>query len=249
LKISATIITFNEEKNIERCIQSLKSVADEIIVVDSFSTDNTEEICKKHNVQFIQSSFTDFGTQKNVALSYANNDFVISLDADEVLSDVLINRIKNLEFDKDCYFINRLTYYCGSPIRHCGWYPDRKLRIWIKNRGNWTLGIHERVKMVDGTTSGFIDGDILHFSINSIEDHITQMNKFSTIAAKEAIKKGKKANLFVHVILNPIYTFINKYFFHLGFLDGFYGFVICYLSAVSNFLKYTKIRQLNKHGR
>jgi glycosyltransferase involved in cell wall biosynthesis len=252
LKITATIITFNEEKNIERCILSLKPVVDEIIVVDSFSTDSTKELCLKHEVTFVENRFEGHIQQKNHAMSLASNSYILSLDADEALSEELqqsILKIKGQSEVKDGYSLNRITSYCGQWIKHCGWYPDKKTRLWNKNKGKWGgENPHDRVIM-EGKSIGHLKGDLLHYSFESIESHVQTANSFSTIAAKEAIKKGKKANLFVHVILNPIYTFINKYFFHLGFLDGFYGFVICYLSAVSNFLKYTKIRQLNKHGR
>ncbi len=251
MKISATIITFNEERNIERCLISLKPVADEIIVVDSFSNDLTKELCLKHGVAFTENKFEGHIQQKNHAMSLASNDYILSLDADEALTEELqqsILKLKEAEKFENAYSLNRITSYCGQWIRHCGWYPDKKIRLWNKTKGKWGgENPHDKVMMEEGS-SGHLKGDLLHYSFESIESHVKTANSFSTIAAKEAYKKGKKANLLIHVVLNPMYTFVNKYFFHLGFLDGFYGFVICYLSAVSNFLKYTKIRQLNKDG-
>jgi glycosyltransferase involved in cell wall biosynthesis len=253
LKLSVTIITFNEENNIERCITSVQSIADEIIVVDSYSTDTTKQICLKLGVDFIENKFEGHIQQKNFAISLTNNDYVLSLDADEALSDKLkqsIEALKKAENLKEIYSFNRLTSYCGKWIKHCGWYPDRKVRLWNKNYGQWGgVNPHDKVSYKENSTIGHLEGDLLHYSFESIESHIRTANNFSTIAAKEAVKNGKKANLIIHIVLNPIYTFISKYFFRFGFLDGFYGFVICYLSAVSNFLKYSKIRQLNNNGR
>lgn len=252
MKISAAIITFNEERNIERCLQSLKDIADEIIVVDSFSTDSTEEICNKFQVKFVKNKFEGHIQQKNYALELTSNDYVLSLDADEALSDELkrsIETIKSSGTHHEAYSFNRLTSYCGKWIRHCGWYPDRKVRLWDKRKGSWGgENPHDKVQLATGAKEVNLKGDLLHYSFESIASHVQTANNFSTIAAKAAVDKGKKANFIIHILLNPIYTFINKYFFKLGFLDGFYGFVICYLSAVSNFLKYSKIRQINKYG-
>jgi glycosyltransferase involved in cell wall biosynthesis len=253
LNLSVTIITFNEEKNIERCIASVQSIADEIIVVDSFSTDATKEICLKLGVTFIENKFEGHIQQKNFAISLTNNDFVLSLDADEALSDRLkqsIDSIKHFNNLNAIYSFNRITSYCGKWIKHCGWYPDKKIRLWNKKHGKWGgVNPHDKVIYDESFAVIHLEGDLLHYSFESIESHVQTANNFSTIAAKEAFKNGKKANVLIHVVLNPIYTFINKYFFRLGILDGFHGFVICYLSAVSNFLKYSKIRQLNNNGR
>jgi len=252
LKISATIITYNEESNIERCLTSLQDVADEIIVVDSFSTDNTEAIANKFNVKFVKNKFEGHIQQKNYAAGLASFDFVLSLDADEALSDELKDSILNIKTgnsNEKAYSFNRITSYCGQWIKHCGWYPDRKVRLWNKNEGIWGgENPHDKVVLKEGITTRNLKGDLLHYSFPTIASHVQTANNFSTIAAKAAVEKGKKANFIVHIILNPIFTFISKYFFKLGFMDGFYGFVICYLSAVSNFLKYSKIRQINKYG-
>ena len=252
MKISAAIITFNEEKNIERCLTSLQGIADEIIVVDSFSTDKTEEICAKHNVIFKQNKFEGHIQQKNFAANLSTNEYVLSLDADEALSDDLkksILELKSTSNPQPAYSFNRITSYCGKWIKHCGWYPDRKVRLWKKEIGNWGgENPHDKIILNEGISAINLKGDLLHYSFESIASHVQTANNFSTIAAKAAVEKGKKVNVIVHMVLNPLYTFINKYFFKLGFLDGFYGFVICYLSAVSNFLKYSKIRQINKYG-
>ena len=247
-KISAVIITFNEDNNIARCIDSLRDVADEIIVVDSHSSDATEKICREKGVIFIQKSWQGYSETKNYANAQASFDYMLSIDADEALSEELKNSIRQLKTGDmlDGYYLNRLTNYCGKWIKHCGWYPDRKLRLWNRNKGSWQGTIHEIVEMNSSAKCAPLNGDILHYSFNSIEDHIITANNFSRIAAEEIYAKGKSVNFIIDILLNPVFTFIRKYFFQLGILDGYYGFVICRISAFANFLKYTKIRELHK---
>jgi len=247
-KLSAVIITFNEETNIERCLNSVQKVADEIIVLDSFSTDNTEEICKKYNVKFHQHKFDGHIQQKNRAINMSQNDYVLSLDADECLDEILISKIKeiknNTEFD--AYKFNRLTNYCGKWIKHSGWYPDIKLRIWDKTKGKWGgVNPHDKVIMTENTKVKHLKGDLLHYSYYSINQHIAQFNAFTEIGANEAFKKGKKSSLFI-TLYKSVWKFNRDYFFKLGFLDGYYGFVICALSSQATFAKYLKLHELNK---
>jgi glycosyltransferase involved in cell wall biosynthesis len=249
VKISVVIITFNEQKNIERCLDSIKEVADEIIVLDSFSTDKTEEICKNYNVRFYKHKFEGHIQQKNRALEYAFNNWVLSLDADEELSTTLIENIKKIKQnpDADGYTFNRLTNYCGKWIKHSGWYPDKKLRLFDKSKGKWGgINPHDEIIMKNESTVKHIKGDLLHYSYYSIEQHIDQINKFTTIGAAEAFKKGKKSNLWI-ITTNSIWKFIRDYFIKLGFLDGYYGFVICSLSAWATFNKYLKLNELYKN--
>jgi glycosyltransferase involved in cell wall biosynthesis len=242
-KISVVIITFNEEKNLSRCLDSVKEIADEIIIVDSYSTDKTQEIAQKYNTTFIQREFKGYGDQKNFALDQASNDYVLSLDADEVLSPKLIETIKNEDLTLDGYLLNRITNYVGHWVKHCGWYPDRKIRLINKNKGRWTNDlIHEYIK-VDSPNIKLLKGDLLHYSYNSISDHITQTNKFTTISAKSAFKKGKWSNTF-KILTRPAWQFFRDYIIKLGFLDGRTGFTICKINALSTFLKYSKIKEL-----
>lgn len=246
-KLSAVIITFNEEHNIKRCIRSLIKVADEIVVVDSFSNDKTEDICRSFNVRFLQHAFVGHIEQKNYAMSMANFDHVLSLDADEELSDNLQQSILSVKqnWTADGYTMNRLTSHCGTWIRHCGWYPDRKIRLWDRRKGKWNgENPHDRVLMDDGATISHLSGDILHYSYLSYSDHIKQLEKFSTIAADDAFRRGKKANFLIHVVLYPWWRFIQLYFFRLGFLDGIAGFTVCVTDAFYRFTKYTKLRML-----
>ncbi len=248
LKISAVIITFNEQKNIERCLKSVVNVVDEIVVVDSFSTDETKEICLKYNVVFIEHKFDGHIEQKNWAITQANYPYILSLDADECLDEKLTSSIlsvkQNWKFDG--YKMNRLTNYCGKWIKHCGWYPDTKLRLWDSRKGAWGgMNPHDEYKMQEGSSVGFLDGDILHYSYYTIEEHQKQSDYFSTIAAKAYFKKGKKATFF-HLIFSPLIKFIQAYFLKLGFLDGKYGFAICKISSLEKYYKYSKLRALYK---
>ena len=167
IKLSVVIITFNEEKNIERCLKSVQEIADEIIVLDSFSSDKTEEICKKNNVSFYQHEFDGHIQQKNRVMNMANNDYVLSLDADECLDEALTEEIKKIKDNSThkAYQFNRLTNYCGKWIKHCGWYPDVKLRIWDKNIARWGgINPHDKVIVDENIEVKHIKGDLLHYS-------------------------------------------------------------------------------------
>ncbi len=249
-KLSVVIITFNEEKNIARCLNSVKDIADEIIILDSLSTDKTKEICSKYNVKFYEQKFLGHIEQKNKAMMLASNDYVLSLDADEALNDELKKSINTLKHSTselaDGYTFNRMTNYLGKWIKHSGWYPDKKLRLWNRNKGKWGgINPHDKVIMQDGCKIEHLKGDLLHYSYYSINQHIAQFNLFTDIGAKEAYKKGKKANLFI-AIYKSVWKFIRDYFFKLGILDGYYGFIICALSSQATFAKYIKLRELIK---
>lgn len=250
IKLSVVIITFNEEKNIQRCINSVQAVADEIVVLDSFSTDKTSEICQSNGVKFYTHKFDGHIEQKNRAITYATSPYVLSLDADEALDQTLIESIQRIKqnWTHDAYEMNRLTYYCGKWIKHCGWYPDRKLRLWDTRKGSWGgINPHDRYEMHKGSTILHIKGDILHYSYYSIEEHYKQLDYFTTISAKAYFEKGKRAG-FVGIWLSPVIKFMRDYFFKLGFLDGKYGFIICRLSAYATHLKYVKLKKLQQGG-
>ncbi|MBN1598843.1 MAG: glycosyltransferase family 2 protein [Bacteroidales bacterium] len=243
--ISCIVITKNEEKNIGRCLRSLDDVADEIIVLDSFSEDATEEICKQHKVRFEKIEWKGYSDTKNYGNTLASYKYILSVDADEALSEALINEIIQLKdkgFESDGYMVNRLTNYCGKWIRHCGWYPDKKLRLWNKELGKWEGYIHEEVKMKDGSRISSLKSDLLHYSYNSINDHLQQMIMFTDMMAQDLINKGRKPGI-LKLLVSPFVKFIKAYFLQGGFRDGFYGFVISVLSSCATFLKYAKARQ------
>ncbi len=246
--LSVVIITFNEEKNIARCLANVKDLADEIVVIDSFSTDKTKEICLSYGARFVEHRFEGHIEQKNWAITQASYPYILSLDADECLDNTLkdnILAIKN-NWEADAYFFNRCTSFCGQWIRHGAWYPDEKLRLWDSRKGQWTgENPHDRYEMQKGAILKKIQGDLLHYSYYSIDEHIAQGNKFSTIAAQAAFQKGKKSNL-ISLIINPLWRFIRDYFFKMGFLDGWAGFTIAMNTSHATFLKYIKLRNLHK---
>lgn len=251
IKLSVVIITFNEEKNIERCLTSVKDIADEIVVLDSFSKDKTAEICINHGVKFFQHTFDGHIQQKNRAITYANFPHILSLDADETLSSELAESIKKVKqnFSKDGYYINRLTNYCGHWVKHCGWYPDAKLRLWDSRKGQWTgINPHDKYELFEGDNhTDRLKGDILHYSYYTLSDHYKQVEYFTNIASKAYFEKGKKASVF-NLVVNPIAKFVNHYILNLGFLDGKAGFLISKISAYATYLKYKKIRSLYRQN-
>ncbi|MBX9852139.1 MAG: glycosyltransferase family 2 protein [Cytophagaceae bacterium] len=248
VKISGVIITYNEEKNIGRCLDSIKGVVDEIIVVDSFSNDKTEDICKAKGAIFIQHTFEGHIQQKNYALGKATHQYILSLDADEALSQELTQSILEAKknWQADAYEFNRLLNYCGKWIRHCGWYPDKKVRLIDSTKAKWGgTNPHDKIILTEGAKVSFLKGDLYHYSYNSIHDHIKQINSFTDIMAREAVIKNKKISV-LYLLVSPWIKFIKSYFIQLGILDGYYGFVICTLSSFATFIKYSKIRELKK---
>ncbi len=248
IKLSVIIITFNEEKNIRRCLESVKDIADEIIVLDSYSTDKTKEICEMYQVRFFEHQFDGHIEQKNRAITFAVNEYILSLDADEALSGELKKSILEVlrSWDADAYFFNRLTNYCGKWIYHSGWYPDTKTRLFKKSNARWGgTNPHDRIILDKNAVTKHLKGNLLHYSYYSIEQHIDQINKFSSIKAREMYKRGKKFNVFL-ALLSPLVKFIKQFIFQRGFMDGMYGLVITINSSQVNFLKYNKLRELNK---
>lgn len=251
VKLSVVIIAYNEEKNIERCLLSVKAVADEIVVLDSGSKDATAAICARHGVKFFTHPFDGHIQQKNRAITYASYPHVLSLDADEALDETLAKSIQEVKagFNKQGYYMNRLTNYCGHWVKHCGWYPDTKLRLWDSRKGQWGgVNPHDKYELFDGDKeSGHLRGNILHYSYYSIEDHYKQVEYFTSISAKAYFEKGKKAAAY-KLLVNPAAKFIDHYFFKLGFLDGKAGFLISKISAYATWLKYKKLRALYQHA-
>jgi glycosyltransferase involved in cell wall biosynthesis len=247
IKLSVVIIAFNEEKNIERCLHSIKDIADEIVVLDSYSSDQTPLICQKYGVKFFQHAFDGHIQQKNRAITYASYPHVLSLDADEALDEQLAKSIAEIKnnFEKDGYYMNRLTNYCGHWVKHCGWYPDKKLRLWDSSKGLWTgVNPHDKYELIAGDrNSGYLKGNILHYSYYSVDDHYKQVEYFTNIASKAFVERGKSAPLY-KVVINPIAKFIDHYLLKLGFLDGVAGYRISKISAYATYLKYRKIRNL-----
>jgi glycosyltransferase involved in cell wall biosynthesis len=246
IRISVVIITYNEERNLARCLDSIKDIADEIVVVDSNSTDNTIAIASTYNARVIQHPFLGYGEQKNFATKQACNDWILSLDADEALTPDLRQSIREIKNGPEfmVYQMSRLTNYCGKWIRHCGWYPDKQTRLYNRTMGKWEeKKVHEywRLDEDEKEKYGNLKGDLLHYSFRSINEHLTKIEKYSELAARESVENGRNATLF-KIYFSPKWHFINEFIIQLGFLDGFYGYTICRLSVYATFLKYSKIR-------
>jgi glycosyltransferase involved in cell wall biosynthesis len=248
VNISAVIITYNEEKNIKRCLDSLVGVVDEIVVVDSYSTDRTEEICRSCGAVFIQHKFPGHIQQKNWAILQARFPYILSLDADEALSSELKDAIIKVKenWKHEGYFFSRLTSYCGKWIRHTSWYPSKKLRLWDSRKGSWGgYNPHDRFLLEPGASSASLKGDLLHYSYYSVSEHLQQINSFSTIMARTYYERGVKVN-FLKLLIRPFWRFFKDYFILRGFMDGFYGFVISVNSGHAVFLRLVKLRELYK---
>lgn len=244
-QLSVVIITFNEEKNIGRCLESIQGIADDIVVVDSFSTDQTENICKQYKVNFIPRKWEGYSDTKNFANAEAKYDWILSLDADEALSEELKRSILKIKQASSLatYKFNRLTNYCGSWIKHCGWYPDTKIRIFDRRITKWEGIIHEKLMINSDEPAILLEGDCLHYSYYSLEQHYAQTEKFSSLAAQNMFEHGKKASL-LKLWISPVVKFISDYFIKLGILDGSAGYTICKISAYTSYLKYKKLRSL-----
>ena len=244
-KLSVVIITFNEEENIGRCIESVKTVADEIVVLDSFSTDRTGQIAIAAGARFILHTFDGHIEQKNRARKLATYEWVLSLDADETLSYELLAQLISWKNEPEeelasGYYMNRLNYYCGKPIKTCGMYPDRKLRLWHADVGQWQgTNPHDKFVLNDGEVADFMKGDILHNTWPTHQAFLNQVDKFATIGAQH-LKNKSPLYLLFKMIFSPPFKFIRIYFFRLGFTDGVTGLTICYHQSREVFLKYRR---------
>lgn len=241
--VSAIVITYNEAANIAVCLESLKWCS-QIIVVDSNSTDNTVNIAKQYTDYVFEVSDLPYGEKRNVGIDKAEYEWILWIDADERISPELEKEIKALIEKKsdadEAYLINRKSYFINKFINHCGWYPDYTLRLWKKSTGikfNNAL-VHEKAEY--NGKPGKLKHDILHLTDKSFEHYINKLNKYTGLSAEELKAKGKKAGIF-DIIFRPAFTFFKMYFLKLGILDGYTGAVLCVLSSVHVFVKYSKL--------
>lgn len=247
-KITAVIITLNEERNIDRCLESLRGVADEVVVVDSGSTDDTETICRAAGVHFEHHDWAGYSAQKNYANSLAAHPWLLSIDADEALSTELRATLLSLKeegFEKGTvYSVNRLNNYGGQWIHHCGWYPDSRVRLWENSTAVWGGLVHEELHYAMHVKYKKLKGDLLHYSFYSLEDFSQRQIHYASLAARKAHEAGKKTSA-LGVWLRPGWTFFRNYILKGGFLDGHNGYIICRMSAFYTFLKYAQLRELS----
>ncbi len=249
-KISACIISFNEEKKIEDCLKSLVDVADEIIVIDSNSSDRTVEIAKQYTDKVITQDFLGYIEQKNFAIQHTSHDWILSLDCDERLSPELqksLLAIKENITQADAYKMPRKTFYVYRWLNHC-WYPDIKTRLFNKHTAHWGgTNPHDHI-ISNGDNIKQLDGDLYHYSFDSISDHLQTIDKFTEIGAEELIKKNKSFNM-LSPVTHSTWIFVKIYFIKRGFLDGFAGFLVATLSFMHVFIKYSKAIIMRKTQR
>ena len=249
--ISAVIITFNEERNIKNCIESLIPVMDEIIIIDSFSTDLTKEICLTYPVVYMEKSWQGYSDAKNFGNSMAKHEFIFSIDADERLSEDLQNELILLKSQKikGNYSVNRLTNYCNHWIYYSGWFPDWKTRLFSKEISTWNDEIvHEDLVHSSGIETKKLKGLLHHYSYYSYKQHKEKADNYSLLTAKKYFTQKKKV-AFLSPYLSAISRFISMYLWKRGFLDGYSGLMIAKISAQSNIVKYNELLRLYREKR
>jgi glycosyltransferase involved in cell wall biosynthesis len=242
MKITATIITLNEERKIARAIESLRC-CDEILILDSGSTDRTVELAANLGARVIEAGWRGYAGQKNWAAEQAAHDWILSLDADEALSESLEAEIWNLKKSgpqHDSYTMPRQAQYLGRWILHSGWYPDRKVRLFNRKKAQWVGDyVHESVE-VKGRV-GHLKSNLLHFTCDSLSQHLRTMDQYTTLAAEQIVAQKKAIGL-RHMLAQPVWTFLKTYFFQRGYLDGTEGLAIAYMAMMYSFVKYAKAR-------
>ncbi|MBI3934743.1 MAG: glycosyltransferase family 2 protein [Acidobacteria bacterium] len=251
MKISAVIITLNEERNLERALTSLAAVADEVVVVDSGSTDSTREIAERAGARFITHAWEGYAAQKNFAAAQARHNWVLSLDADEALSPELAAEIERLKQsdpgDAAGFTMPRLALFRGRWIRHSGWYPDPKLRLYDRRRGRWSgRYVHEHVE-ANGPVRE-LSGDLLHFPCDSRQEQLRSVDHYTTLAARQSFE-NREGQILLKLLTFPVWKFVESYFLRRGFLDGSAGYVISKMAGYYVCQKYEKLWRMTRSGK
>lgn len=248
MRLSAVVITRNEETNIERCLKSV-SFCDEIIVVDSESTDQTREIAARYATKVIVHSWKGYAAQKNFAVEASSGEWVLSLDADEEVSAELREEILSIlqrAPEHQAYSVPRKTMQFGKWIRYGGWYPNRLVRLFKKGTGRWEgEEVHEFWKTTG--TAGQLAGHLFHYSFKNLSDQVERNNKYSSLGALRLRKSGRAFSL-TGLTFKSVSKFMETYFLKLGFLDGYPGFIISVSAAYSVFLKWAKLWEFERSG-
>lgn len=251
MKLSVAIITFNEDRIIGKTLNAIHDLADEIIIVDSFSKDCTEEICAQFpNVKFITQRFLGFGKQKNFAIEQCQSEWILFLDSDEVLDDEAKKSIRKIisedlpEFN--VYDIEFNNIFLGETLKYGGWGNIKRERLFRKGFGKYSEDIvHE--EFISSEKKGKLAGKINHYTYKDIYHHIEKSNKYTSMMAEKMYKNGKKSSV-LKIIFKPLYQFIKSYFLRLGFLDGLVGYYAATTAAFYTFLKYKKLHEIHKFG-
>lgn len=250
MTLTVAIITLNEEKNLGRTLDSVKTFADEIVIVDSGSTDRTEEIAKSYGAKFYSQKWLGYGPQRNKSIDLSTSEWILNIDADEEISEDLARKIKEIKENKKIenavYKINFMSVCFGKKIKYGGWSNTYRIRLFKKAAGKFNENsVHE--EFITNLTVGKINKYIYHHSYSDLEDYFTKFNKYTTLGAVEYYKKNKKARL-ISITLSPLYKFIRMYIFRLGFLDGLEGFLLAITSSLYTMVKYYKLREIYKNN-
>lgn len=244
MKLSATVITLNEEKDLPRCLSSLKNLVDETIVVDCGSRDKTVEIAKKFGAKVYKRTFDTYSNQKNFASSKARGNWILSVDADEVISSKLASEIKSRVSGHGppitAYSMPRKNIIFGKFIKYTRWQPELDRHIWLykKDKGKWLGDVHEEV--VAKGEVGKLENAKIHYQYETVKEFLEMMNRYSELDAQEMVKNGVKFS-FLRFLFEPIYNFLVRYFYRFGFLDGWRGFTLSYLMAIYHLELWVKI--------
>lgn len=243
--ISATIITLNEQKNIKRALQSLKGIVDEVVVVDSGSTDRTIELAKEFGAKVFIRDFDNFSNQKNFAVSKAKGDWILSIDADEQISERLGEEIKKAVEHKEYagLLIPRRNFILGQEIKHSRWSPDKHIWLWKKELGKWVGDVHEEVEVLGKI--GELKNAKINYQDEYIYDFMQKNDFYAEILANSLYKKGVRFSFF-HLIYDSMCEFFIRFIYKLGFLDGWRGLILSYLMAIYKISVWIKIYELQK---
>ena len=248
MTLTVSIITLNEEKNLERTLKSVQDFADEIVIVDSGSTDKTEEIAKKFGAKFVYQEWLGYGVQRNKAIDLATSDWVLNIDADEEISPELAKRIKAIKENSryKVYKINFMSVCFNKKIKHGGWSNSYRIRLFRKDSGRFNENsVHEEFKTTQEIAK--LHKYIYHHTYSDLADYFDRFNKYTTLGAIEYYKKGKKASI-ISIVLSPIYKFLRMYIVRLGFLDGLEGLLLATTSSLYTMVKYYKLREIYKNN-
>ena len=244
------IITKNEADIIANTLESLQNFADDIVVVDSGSGDETVAICKKYNARVIETDWGGYGANKNKGNKAAKNDWILSLDADEAINDELKNSLflLKLDDDKKVFKIRRINFFCNKQIRFGEWGFEKNIRLFNRQTAQWNnAAVHENLVFSEAVKVSVLKGGMMHYTVQNREDYNAKTDHYARMNAKKYIAAGKKAGFFKQYF-SPVFAFIQHYIFRLGFLDGREGFIIAKTTARYTFLKYHYLKELNNNN-
>ncbi|MEP6646653.1 MAG: glycosyltransferase family 2 protein [Saprospiraceae bacterium] len=244
--LSVVIMTYNEESNIEQCITSVQGLGNEILVLDSNSTDRTVELARNLGARVEQYPFDTYADQRRRLITFAKNDFILTLDADEYLSEALKSSVQSAlqNNSEDAFTSNRKSKIGNTWMDHGTWYPDRKIRLFDRRKVSVTgMDVHEALTPSASCKVGHLNGDLMHNADENIEARYQKVQGYSSRAAATLFRQGKKTD-FLRILCKPFFRFVNGYFFRLGFLDGYYGYIVAMSEAQYVWLREVKLWEM-----